>query len=142
MPINQLLDKAKECRSHASDAALAANLGVTRQSLHAWRQGTAHPSEEHVARLAGMCGFDPGEWLVKIKTETATGEALAAWKALAKRLAAAVACLVAAAGIVGANNGTMTPAESRNYHDIHYAHCAMRRIRRIFALWPRLWAAA
>lgn len=86
-----LLDKCKTANSLASDNAFAARFHVSRQVVHKWRHGDQMPSDEHIAQIARCAGEDPGEWLVRIRAEKASGEAAKAWAALARRLGAAAA---------------------------------------------------
>lgn len=54
--LNKLLDKIKETRSIASDNALAAAIGVSRQRVSAWRHGTNLPDAVACATIAGLSG--------------------------------------------------------------------------------------
>lgn len=96
--IERLLDKARETCSLASDNALAQRMGVSRQLVSNWRKATAPVSDDRIAQLARLAHEDAGSWLVQIHAEQADGEAGKAWAALAKRLAAAAACVMVAAG--------------------------------------------
>ena len=54
--LNKLLDKIKETRSIASDNALAAALGVKRQTVSNWRQDRTLPDAVQCATIAGLTG--------------------------------------------------------------------------------------
>jgi transcriptional regulator with XRE-family HTH domain len=83
--VNKLLDKARDCRSLTSDAALADALGVTRQTIHRWRTGASQPTDQHIAQMADFCGVDAGTLLVQVKADVMTGAAGRAWRSLASR---------------------------------------------------------
>lgn len=55
--LNILLDKIKESRSLASDNALAAALGVKRQTVSNWRNGHNYPDAVACATIAGLTGW-------------------------------------------------------------------------------------
>ena len=92
-----LLDKARARRSIASDNALGAQMGKSRQTISQWRSGVTHPTDDDVLRLCAMAGEDCAEWLVRVAADRATSAQVAkAWATLAKRLGAAASLAVVA----------------------------------------------
>ncbi len=89
--ISELLDKARDKRSHPTDMALAASLNVSRSIVSEWRKGTKHPSDDHVCALARIAGEPAGTWLLVVQAARSTGAAQQAWVALARQLGAAAA---------------------------------------------------
>ena len=94
--IANLLDKARERRSLASDNALAQSLHVSRSIVSEWRKGTKPVPDDRICALASMAGEDAGIWLVKIHAESAHGDTARAWAKLARQLGAAAVVSVAA----------------------------------------------
>ena len=86
--LSQLLDKSKD--KTGSDYATAKAIGVPRQHLSNWRNGSRECSPEDVAQLAAVAGLEADKWLIRAvlaKHEgTAKGDRLI--KALGKVLAA------------------------------------------------------
>jgi len=121
--VNKLLDKYREKCSFGSDMALAASLGIKRQSVHAWRHGTAWPTDDHVHTMAEAIEESPIRWLVPIHAERASGPAKKDWLQLAQTLGLAAASLAMTVGLA-----VYTPkahAESHVYNNetsIHYAN--------------------
>ena len=95
--LSQLLDKSKE--KTGSDYATAKAIGVPRQHLSNWRNGSRECSPEDVAQLAELAGLEPDKWLIRAvlaKHEgTAKGERL--MKALGK--------VLSVTGVAIASNG-------------------------------------
>ena len=116
--VGGLHDNAKNRRSHASDMALAAALGVSRSIVSEWRKGTKFPSEDHVCALAHMAGEDEARWLVVVQAERTTGPAHKAWTTLARQLGAAAALAVVAllpySAIAGRSDSAIAVAEQQN----------------------------
>ena len=91
--IGVLLDRAKSVTG--SDYATAAAIGMPRQTVSNWRNGSKDCSPENVALLANVAGLKAEEWLVRAVIEkhegTAKGDML--FKALGKALAATGAAI-------------------------------------------------
>lgn len=94
--LNKLLDKIKETRSIASDNALAAAIGVSRQRVSAWRHGTNLPDPVACATIAGLSG-EPLARVLGIVGEARaiSREEKAVWHKLAKSVAAVILLAVA-----------------------------------------------
>jgi len=97
--VNRLLDKYRETCSLPSDMALATSLGIKRQSVHAWRHGTAWPSDEHIHAMASAIGEESMSWLIPIHAERASGPVKKDWLQLAKSLGYAAASITAVIGL-------------------------------------------
>ncbi len=94
--IEQLLDKAKESSSIASDMALAARIGRSRALLSEWRKGAKQVQNGDIARLAKLAHVDGGEWQVRINAEQDDGDAAKNWQAIMKKLASVAAMMLIA----------------------------------------------
>lgn len=94
--LNNLLDKIKETRSIASDNALAAAIGVSRQRVSAWRHGTNLPDPVACATIAGLSG-EPLARVLGIVGEARaiSREEKAVWHKLATSVAAVILLAVA-----------------------------------------------
>lgn len=57
--LDQLLDDAKKSAAIPSDYALAKAIEVTKQTISAYRKGTAFPNDDHLADLATLAKRDP-----------------------------------------------------------------------------------
>lgn len=125
--LNKLLDKIKETRSIASDNALAAAIGVSRQRVSAWRHGTNLPDPVACATIAGLSG----EPLARVLGIVGEARAISREeKAVWHKLAASAAALFIVLGAttlpgVGARDAQAN-AQSASGHDngdrsIHYA---------------------
>lgn len=84
--VASLLDKYRECRSLASDNALALDLGVTRQVVSQWRAGSSYPGDHRIAQMAEGCKEDAGVWLAQVHAERAGQPEKAAWESIVRRL--------------------------------------------------------
>lgn len=110
--VDILLDKYRKACSIASDNALGADLGITRQSVFQWRKGLAWPGDEHVVRMANKIGETPEGWLAAIHADrTSDKVAKKVWLQAAQRLGYAAAITLAigisparAAGTIHASN--------------------------------------
>ena len=97
--ISALLDRCRELRSLNSDAALAAELRVTRQAVSNWRVGRSHPDELAAARISAITGQPLGRILGIIgEARAVSAEAKKVWR----RLAEASVFALAALGLTGA----------------------------------------
>jgi len=94
--LNILLDKIKESRSLASDNALAAALGVKRQTVSNWRNGHNYPDAVACATIAGLTG-EPLARVLGIVGEARaiSREEKAVWHKLATSVAAVILLAVA-----------------------------------------------
>lgn len=94
--LNNLLDKIKETRSIASDNALAAAIGVSRQRVSAWRHGTNLPDPVACATIAGLSG-EPLARVLGIVGEARaiSREEKAVWNKLATSVATVILLAVA-----------------------------------------------
>lgn len=90
------LDKMRKARSIASDRALAALLDVKPQTVSLWRSGDAYPEEDRIAQIAEANGDHPGEILLLVRAERATGPAAKAYGSLVERLGLAAILALAA----------------------------------------------
>lgn len=87
--LNILLDNIKEMRSLASDNALAAAIGVKRQTVSNWRQDRTLPDAVQCATIAGLTG----EPLAKVlgivgEARAISREEKSVWRKLAASAAA------------------------------------------------------
>lgn len=97
--LNVLLDNARRIKALKSDAALSEALGVKRQSVSAWRHGTAKPSDENLATLIKLAGATP-ETLIQVKAElSSTQNERAMWRRTLDRLGAVAAIVLMLAGL-------------------------------------------
>ncbi|MBN5028353.1 hypothetical protein JY419_02785 [Stenotrophomonas maltophilia] len=95
--IADLLDKAREGGNFSSDMGLAAKLGVSRQTLHAWRKGSAPIPDERIAQICALGRLDGAAWMARVHAEKAQSrEERALWKSMLDRLSAVAAVLVLA----------------------------------------------
>ncbi len=106
--IADLLDQARAGGNFNSDMGLATRLGVSRQTLHAWRKGTAPIPDERIAQISELGKLDGAVWMAKIHAERATSPVeRRVWRSVLDRLSAAAAVLVlvvvAAPGVARAN---------------------------------------
>ncbi len=137
--IAELLDKVRETCSIPSDMALAAKLGIQRQTLHQARKGMAGLSDERIAQLCALAKLDGPEWMARIHAERAESPAeRQLWQTALQRLtavAAALAVVVIAhrlSGPDGALSALMLPAVTD--HFMHYAKFAVLLISCALAL--------
>ncbi|OWR29680.1 hypothetical protein CEE55_17180 [Stenotrophomonas pavanii] len=105
--IADLLDQARAGGNFNSDMGLATRLGVSRQTLHAWRKGTAPIPDERIAQISELGKLDGAVWMAKIHAERATSPVeRRVWRSVLDRLSAAAAVLmllvVAAPGVARA----------------------------------------
>lgn len=84
--IAKLLDKAAKHCSPANQSGLALRLGVTRGAISSWKTSAYPLPAERIAEIARIAQVDPGEWVLLIEAEQATGEAKKAYGSLVKRL--------------------------------------------------------
>jgi hypothetical protein len=94
--VEKLLDKAKDSCSPPNYSALAARMGVSRQALSRWKNGTEPMPDERIAQAATMAKADSGQWLLTIHAERAEGAAAKGWESLLRRFGAAAAVAVVA----------------------------------------------
>ncbi|MDO8713143.1 MAG: helix-turn-helix transcriptional regulator [Polynucleobacter sp.] len=82
----QLLDKAKAITG--SDYATAKAIGVARQHLSNWRNGSRECSPEDVAQLAEVAGLEAEKWFIRatLKKHEGTPKGDRLYKALGKSL--------------------------------------------------------
>ena len=82
--ISDLLDGIKELRNLETDSALAAALGVSRQTVNNWRQGRNTPDAVACATIAGLSG-EPLQVVIGIAGEqrAVSREEKAVWRRLA-----------------------------------------------------------
>lgn len=113
--LNKLLDKAKETRSLSSDAALAASLGLKRQSVFQWRQGGAIGNTQ-LADLIALANA-PESIAIAVHAEQAKSAAeRRLWSRLARQLGVAATLAVATLLPFTSNAGTsLTDAPTRHY---------------------------
>lgn len=107
--IADLLDQARAGGNFNSDMGLATRLGVSRQTLHAWRKGTAPIPDERIAQISELGKLDGAVWMAKIHAERATSPVeRRVWRSVLDRLSAAAAVLmlvvVAAPGVARAKS--------------------------------------
>ncbi|APP74226.1 hypothetical protein BJD12_01960 [Xanthomonas vesicatoria ATCC 35937] len=82
--VAELLDAIKERRNLTTDSALAAALGVSRQTVNNWRQGRNTPDPVACATIAGLTG-EPLALVMGIAGEqrAISREEKAVWRKLA-----------------------------------------------------------
>lgn len=82
--LGELLDAIKERRNLETDSALAAALGVSRQTVNNWRQGRNTPDAVACATIAGLTG-EPLALVLGIAGEqrAISREEKAVWRKLA-----------------------------------------------------------
>lgn len=107
--IADLLDQARAGGNFSSDMGLATRLGVSRQTLHAWRKGTAPIPDERIAQISELGKLDGAMWMAKIHAERATSPVeRRVWRSVLDRLSAAAAVLmlvvIAAPGVARAKS--------------------------------------
>jgi transcriptional regulator with XRE-family HTH domain len=93
--VNKLLDISRKACSLRSDSELAASVGVSRQLVSQWRNGSNPMSDERVAQLAEMAKIKPDSWLLAVRAEQAHGAAAKHWRSLVQRLGSAAAITLA-----------------------------------------------
>lgn len=135
--LNKLLDKIKETRSLASDNALAAALGVKRQTVSNWRQDRTLPDAVQCATIAGLTG-EPLARVLGIVGEARaiSREEKAVWHKLAANAAMlaliAVACTLPG---VGARDAHAANQSASSYKTATaYALCEVKILRRAMSL--------
>lgn len=90
--IAELLDTVRDRSGLPSDMALAARLGIQRQTLHQARKGLAGLSDERIAQLCDLGKLDGPMWVAKIHAERATSPVeRKLWRSLIDRMSAAAA---------------------------------------------------
>ncbi len=113
--LNNLLDKIKETRSLASDNALAAALGVKRQTVSNWRKGHNYPDAVACATIAGLTG----EPLARVLGIVGEARAISREeKTVWRRLAASAAAVLV---LIGSSGMTTESAAKESDANIHYA---------------------
>lgn len=131
--IGELLDAIKARRNLDTDSALAAALGVSRQTVNNWRQSRNTPDPVACATIAGLTG-EPLALVLGIAGEqrAISREEKAVWRRLAGT-AALLAVLVLPA--------LPSPAQAATGWVKHTAEvCIMRNVRwwrELFGLWLR-----
>ncbi|HEL5613798.1 TPA: hypothetical protein UNK10_000162 [Stenotrophomonas maltophilia] len=124
--IADLLDQARAGGNFNSDMGLAARLGVSRQTLHAWRKGTAPIPDERIAQISELGKLDGAVWMAKIHAERATSPVeRRVWRSVLDRLSAAAAVLVlvvvAAPGVARAKSiDSQGFSASGQPHSVYY----------------------
>ncbi len=113
--VNILLDKAKACRSLASDLALGHELEVSRQLVSQWRKGANPLSDERIAQLCKLAGENTGAWLVRVHAEQSSGQIAKEWQAIMRKLGAIAATIVVAVAMLL----PATPARATS-HNVYY----------------------
>ncbi|QPB72710.1 hypothetical protein XFHB_13645 [Xylella fastidiosa] len=94
----------------SSDNRLAEKIGIKRQTIHQWRQGTAPIADERIAQLCAIGKLDAPRWIAKIHAERAESPTeRAAWKSMLERLTATAATL-----LVGASITCPTPSQAQS----------------------------
>lgn len=116
--ISDLLDVIRQRRNLETDSALAAALGVSRQTVNNWRQGRNTPDAVACATIAGLSG-EPLNVVIGIAGEqrAVSREEKAVWRTLA-----ATATLLVA-GVLGAAHTPVQAAQAglNAGPDVHYA---------------------
>lgn len=90
-----LLDAYRKAQNLSSDNALSAELGVTRQTVSQYRNGSAYPDQERFISICDGAGLDAGAWLAAMQAERASGDTRARWLEAAKKLGYAAAIILA-----------------------------------------------
>jgi transcriptional regulator with XRE-family HTH domain len=93
--VTKLLDTARKACSLRSDSELATLIGVSRQLVSQWRNGSNPMSDERVAQLAELAKSPADSWLLAVRAEQAHGAAAKHWQSLVKRFATAAALALA-----------------------------------------------
>lgn len=110
----ELLDAVRSRYGIRSDYALARFLNQPTNLVSRWRAGKGGPGDAVAAQLAGLLDLDAGYVLARLYAERATDAAgRAVWEALARRLAPAVAGLLAVlllAPLLGADGAALALA--------------------------------
>ncbi|KXB19703.1 DUF3693 domain-containing protein [Xylella fastidiosa] len=125
--VNELIDQVREKTKISSDNRLAEKIGIKRQTIHQWRQGTAPIADERIAQLCAIGKLDAPRWIAKIHAERAESPTeRAAWKAMLERLTATAATLLIGAGIT-CPNPSQAHALDKNFsnvnsHNAYYVH--------------------
>ncbi len=97
--LNDLLDKIKETRSLASDNALGAALGQSRQNVSNWKLGKRLPDAVACARIAELSGVPLAHVLGIVgEARAISREEKAVWR----QLASMAASVLLTAGAIGA----------------------------------------
>lgn len=130
--LNNLLDKIKETRSLASDNALAAALGVKRQTVSNWRKGHNYPDAVACATIAGLTG----EPLARVLGIVGEARAISREeKTVWRRLAASAAAVLVLVGVSGIATQSVARDGDAN---MYYAKWAgMLSVAQLLALWIR-----
>jgi transcriptional regulator with XRE-family HTH domain len=107
--INDLLDAIKQRRKLGTDSALAAALGVKRQTVNNWRQGRNTPDAVTCATIAGLSG-EPLTLVIGIAGEqrAVSAEEKKVWR----RLAATAMTVLLVCGISGKSHAGRIDSES------------------------------
>ncbi|WP_242884671.1 DUF3693 domain-containing protein [Stenotrophomonas maltophilia] len=140
--IADLLDQARAGGNFNSDMGLAARLGVSRQTLHAWRKGTAPIPDERIAQISELGKLDGAVWMAKIHAERATSPVeRRVWRSVLDRLSAAAAVLVlvvvAAPGVARAKAiDSQGFSASGQPHSVYYVQFTIARSM-LRLPWPR-----
>lgn len=102
--IGELMDAIKERQKLATDSALAAALGVSRQTVNNWRQGRNTPDAVACATIAGLTG-EPLALVLGIAGEqrAISREEKAVWRRLAATAAIALYVMGFAGNTVSAS---------------------------------------
>ncbi|WP_233341791.1 DUF3693 domain-containing protein [Xylella fastidiosa] len=98
--VNELIDQVRKQTEISSDNRLAEKIGIKRQTIHQWRQGTAPIADERIAQLCAIAKLDGPTWIAKIHAERAESPTeRAAWKSMLERLTATAATLIVGVGV-------------------------------------------
>lgn len=138
--VPELLDKCMEIRSLALDADLARLLGVRPSAVSNWRHARAYPDAVTCARISDVTGQPLGRVIGIVgEARALRSDEKKVWRRLATTAILAVSTL---ALMLPSTPAKANAESSRAERVIHYAHSAMRQIRRIFALQVKIWATA
>jgi len=137
MKISEYLDKAKAVTG--SDGKTAEKIGVTKQAVSNWRQGTSHPDAHACANLADIIGAEELEIVAVNGMETEkTPERREYWKKKLAELGGIAASIFAAVILIV----TPYPAEAAPAAKIASQDCILCKIRKLLKLFSKIKIAA
>lgn len=143
--LNELLDAIKERRNLETDSALAAALGVKRQTVSNWRQGRNTPDAVACATIAGLSG-EPLARVIGLAGEqrAISQEEKAVWRKLAASVGVAlIAVLATLPSVAHAATGAIHAAQTASpLLGEAVTLCIMRnkrRVRRLVLRTLRVW---
>ena len=82
------LDECKRLTNSNNDSQMAHKIGMSRQTLHTYRLGTALPKDETITKLADRAGIDPQIALLWLCTWRSKGQSKTHYAAILKKLSA------------------------------------------------------